>query len=65
MSEGQSEAKRRAGDVLVFVAPTLGALAITPFFGDGWDWGYLVFSIPIGVFALLGRREGLRKKGNR
>jgi hypothetical protein len=55
-------AKNRAGDVAVFLAPTIAALAISPIIGDGVNWGYLVFSIPFGFIAVFGRREGLRKK---
>jgi hypothetical protein len=63
MSVGRAGAKKRAGDVAVFLAPTVAALAISPIISDGVNWGYLVFSVPIGLMAVLGRREGLRKKG--
>jgi GAF domain-containing protein len=56
-----SAAKDRAGDVAVFLAPPVAALAISPVINDGLNWGYLVFSIAIGVMAVLGRREGRRK----
>ncbi len=55
-------AKDRAGDVAVFLAPSIAALAISPIVSDGVNWSYLVFSVPIGLMAVLGRREGLKKK---
>ena len=55
-------AKDRAGDVAVFLAPTVAAFALSPMISDGVNWGYLVFSIPIGLMAVLGRREGRKKR---
>jgi hypothetical protein len=63
MSFEPASAKKRAGDAAVFLAPTVAALVISPIISNGVNWSYLVFSVPIGLMAVLGRREGLRNKG--